>query len=303
MNLHRIEAFLAVAQTRNISQAAMQLDVAQSVVSRHVGALEVELGCRLFERTGRGVSPTTAAEQLAPRLRAALEEMHRAVAEAADLSAQPSGVVRIGVIPAAAQPLVGMLYQRVADRFPRIQLQFVDGFSTTLDERLGSGELDLAVVNRFGRTRLRGEDRLCVVDSLVVGPAGSYKKTSCELPFKQLATLPLVLASRPNPLRMALDQLCRREDIALRVAVEADSMLTLKDLIVRGRLYTVLPYQLVHEELKAGTLSAARLVKPGLPRTLSLAMSRRRPSSAAIRAVSRELRDIVETSLVKTLWR
>lgn len=302
MNLHRIEAFLAVAQARNISQAAMQLDVAQSVVSRHIGALEAELGCRLFERTGRGVSPTAAAEQLAPRLRAALEEMHRAVAEAADLGGQPSGVVRIGVIPAAAQPLVGMLYQRVADRLPRIQLQFVDGFSTTLDERLGNGELDLAVVNRFSRTRLRDEQRLCVVDSLVVGPAGSYKG-NYELPFKQLATLPLVLASRPNPLRMALDQLCRREAIGLRVVVEADSMLTLKDLIVRGRLYTVLPYQLVHEELKAGTLSAARLVKPGLPRTLSLALSRRRPSSAAIRAVSRELRDIVETSLVKTLWR
>ena len=34
MNLRRIEAFLAVAETRNISRAATQLEVAQSVVSR-----------------------------------------------------------------------------------------------------------------------------------------------------------------------------------------------------------------------------------------------------------------------------
>ena len=69
MNLRRIEAFLTVAETRNISRAAAQLEVAQSVVSRHIAALEAELGCRLFERTGRGVALTPSAQQLAPRLR------------------------------------------------------------------------------------------------------------------------------------------------------------------------------------------------------------------------------------------
>ncbi|MCP6134086.1 LysR family transcriptional regulator, partial [Klebsiella pneumoniae] len=71
MNLHRIEAFLAVAQSGNISRAATQLEVAQSVLSRHIAGLEAELGVRLFERTGRGVSMTEAAQHLAPRLRAA----------------------------------------------------------------------------------------------------------------------------------------------------------------------------------------------------------------------------------------
>jgi DNA-binding transcriptional LysR family regulator len=303
MNLRRIEAFLTVAETRNISRAAVQLEVAQSVVSRHIAALEAELGCRLFERTGRGVALTPSAQQLAPRLRAALDEMQRAAVEATEAGDQPSGVVRLGVVPAAARPLVGLLYQRIASRFPRINLQFVEGFSNPLEEQLASGQIDLAVVNRYGRLRRRGEERLCVIDSLVVGPPGSFRKDGREIAFKQLAELPLVLAARPNGLRVALDQLCRRVGVQLRVVVESDSLLIMKDVVVQGGLYTVLPNQAVHEDLQQGLLMASRLVKPTLPRTLSLVTSSRRPGTAATRAVWREIREIVQTVLVRTVWR
>ena len=303
MNLLRIEAFLAVAQGGSITRAATQLDVAQSVVSRHVAALETELGIRLFERTGRGVAMTEAAQLLAPRLRAALAEMERAAAEAAELGGQPGGLVRMGLVPAAAQPLVGLLHQRLAQRHPRIRLQFVDGFSHALDERLASGDLDLAVINRFGRVDPKGEERLCVVDSLLVGPPGALAQDAPALPFKRLAGLPLVLASRPNGLRTALDEVCRRVGVQLQVAVEADSMLTMKGLVMHGGLYSVLPYQLVHEELHAGRMSALGIVRPAVPRVLTLVLSHRQAGSAAVRAVAQAVREIVRESLVKTVWR
>lgn len=301
--LRRIEAFLAVAAARNMSHAAAQLDVAQSVVSRHISALEAEVGCRLFERTGRGVSPTAAALELAPRLRAALEDMQRAVAQVAEHGNEPTGLVRVGVVPAAARPLVGMLYQRVAQAYPRIRLQFDESFSTALDERLRHGELDLAVMNRFGPMPRHGEQKLCVIGSLVVGGPKAFARTPSDISFRQMAKLPLVLASRPNVLRVAMDEICRRTGVQIQVVAEADSLLTMKDLILHGGLYTVLPHQAVHEELQAGVLSGARLVKPGLPRTLSLASSTRQPPSSAVRVVSREIREIVETVLVRSVWR
>ena len=161
--------------------------------------------------------------------------MQRAAVEATEAGDQPSGVVRLGVVPAAARPLVGMLYQRIASRFPRINLQFVEGFSNPLEEQLASGQIDLAVVNRYGRLRRRGEERLCVIDSLVIGPPGSFRKVGREIAFKQLAELPLVLAARPNGLRVALDQLCRRVGVQLRVVVESDSLLIMKDVVRAGR--------------------------------------------------------------------
>lgn len=301
LNLRRIEAFLAVFDARSISRAAAQIEVAQSVVSRHLAALEVQLGCRLFERTGRGVAPTPAAERLAPRLRGAIDEMQRATTEAADIGNQPSGVVRLGVVPSAARPMVGLLYQRVAERLPRVRLQFVEGFSNPLEEQIADGQLDLAVINRFGRQTRRGEERLCVLDSLVIGPPGLFAPGQ-TLGFRQLAERPLVLAARPNG-RAPFDQASRQTGVQLNVLVESDSLLIMKTLIQRAGLCTVLPRQAVHEELARGELSAAKLVRPTVPRVLSLIVSHRGPGSAATTAVARELRALVDDTLRGTVWR
>ena len=303
MNLRRIEAFLAVAEAGNMSRAALQLEVAQSVVSRHVAALEQQLGYRLFERTGRGVVLTDAAQQLAPRLRAALADMAVATQEAGELGGQTGGVVRVGLVPAATRPLVGLLFRRMAERFPRIRLQFVDGFSYALEEGLAQGELDMAVINRFTLAPYRGEERLCVLSSHVVGPAGAFAPTRAEIDFRQLAELPLVVASRPNGLRVALDQLSRHEALQLNVAAEADSLMTMKDLVLEASLYTILPHHVVADEVTAGRMSVARLVRPELPRVLSLALTAHHPASAAMRAVAHEIRDLVQQQLVPGVWR
>jgi DNA-binding transcriptional LysR family regulator len=300
LNLRRIEAFLAVMELGNISRAAAQIEVAQSVVSRHLAALEAQLGCRLFERTGRGVAPTPSAARLAPRLRAAMDEMLRATNEAAETGNQPGGIVRLGVVPSAAQPLVGRLYQRVAERLPRVQLQFVEGFSNSLEEQIADARIDLAVINRFGRLVRRGEERLCVLESLVIGPAGMFAPGQ-TLSFRQLAERPLVLATRPNG-RAPFDQASRHTGVQLRVVAEADSLLIMKALVLDAGLCTVLPRQALHDELDRGLMSAARLVRPTIPRVLSLVSSARNPGSEAARAVARELRELVDDSLRDGAW-
>ena len=194
-------------------------------------ALEQQLGYRLFERTGRGVVLTDAAQQLAPRLRAALADMALATQEAAELGGQPGGVVRVGLV---------------------------------------QGELDMAVINRFTLAHHRGEERLCVLSSHVVGPAGAFAPGQTEIGFRQLAELPLVVASRPNVLRVALDQLSRQESLQLKVAAEADSLMTMKDLVREAGLFTILPHHVVADDVAAGRMAVVRLVRPELPRTLSL---------------------------------
>ncbi|MFG5410128.1 LysR substrate-binding domain-containing protein [Piscinibacter sakaiensis] len=190
----------------------------------------------------------------------------------------------------------------MAERLPRVRLQVVDGFSNALEERLVQGELDLAVINRFGGTALRGEERLAVVPTQVIGPPGAFAPPPAEIAFRQLADLPLVLPSRPNALRTALDQLARQAGIVLKVMVEADSTLTIRDLVRQCGLYSLLPRQMFDDELSAATMSAARLVRPELPRTLALVSGALQADSAAVRAVAHEIRSLVPTPPVRALW-
>lgn len=110
-----------------------------------------------------------------------------------------------------------MLHQRIAGRHPRIRLQFVEGFSKPLEEQMAAGQIDLAVVKRFGRVPRRGDEKLCAIDSMVIGAPGAFTPVQ-EISFRRLADRPLVLAARPNALRVALDLPSTKAGVQLRVA-------------------------------------------------------------------------------------
>src|SRR5664279_5073807 len=64
-----VRSFLAVLDAGSISAAAQRSGAQQPTLSRHVAELETQLGAPLFERTGRGVTPTGAALAIADAAR------------------------------------------------------------------------------------------------------------------------------------------------------------------------------------------------------------------------------------------
>jgi DNA-binding transcriptional LysR family regulator len=74
--LYALRAFEAAARHLSYTRAAEELALTQSAVSRHVRTLEIDFGCRLFERQGRGLRLTESGRLLLPGLQqgfAALE--------------------------------------------------------------------------------------------------------------------------------------------------------------------------------------------------------------------------------------
>lgn len=64
-----VRTFLAVMDAGSLSGASRRLRVSQPTVGRHIEALELQLGADLFERTGRGLTPTLAAVRIADQAR------------------------------------------------------------------------------------------------------------------------------------------------------------------------------------------------------------------------------------------
>ena len=60
MGLRHLRYFAAVAELRNVTQAARRLHVAQPALSRQIQDLEEELGVKLLERSTRGIKLTEA---------------------------------------------------------------------------------------------------------------------------------------------------------------------------------------------------------------------------------------------------
>ncbi|MCR5389395.1 MAG: LysR family transcriptional regulator, partial [Lachnospiraceae bacterium] len=63
MDLESIRTFLVLSSTRNYTQTADQLFVAQSTVTNRINELEKEVNARLFSRSNRLVELTPEGEQ------------------------------------------------------------------------------------------------------------------------------------------------------------------------------------------------------------------------------------------------
>jgi LysR family nitrogen assimilation transcriptional regulator len=290
MNLKQLHAFALVAEHGSLARAAAATDQAESLISRHVAALESHWGDRLFERTGRGMALSDFGRRMLPEARAALEQVARLDAIAREAAGVPTGTVHVGVLPSLAGQLLPLLLADLRASAPAVTLHAAEGFSGSLDEQVASGRLDLAVINRYGASALRGEEVLGTADTYLIARAGHPLLATPTLPFRALAGVPLVLPATPNGLRATLDQLSRRHRVQLQIVMEVDSAGTMKDVAVSGHACTLLPLMAVQGEIARGTLGAAKLVKPGIRRTIALALTTQRPLSRAARHVAGRVR-------------
>ena len=79
VSLTQIQSFVAVAEEGHVGRAARRLHLTQPPLSRHILALEDELGTRLFERTPRGMKLLPAGEVFLGHARRILAEVDIAI--------------------------------------------------------------------------------------------------------------------------------------------------------------------------------------------------------------------------------
>ncbi|MFY2563505.1 LysR family transcriptional regulator [Corallococcus terminator] len=79
MSITHLQSFVAVAEERHVGRAARRLHLTQPPLSRHILALEDELGTRLFERTRQGMHLLPAGEVFLLHARRILAEVDTAV--------------------------------------------------------------------------------------------------------------------------------------------------------------------------------------------------------------------------------
>ena len=252
--LAALEAFAKVAETQSFSEAARRLRSSKSAVSRHVAALEADLGARLFHRTTRSLTLTEAGRDYFARTSRILADLAEANASVTQLQAAPRGRLRVN-----APMSFGFLHLAPAlgdflARYPEIELDvtLTDRFVDLIDEGV-----DVAV--RIGTL---------TDSSLVARRLASIRRVLCASPdYLKTHGKP----QTPDDLK-AHDCLSNTninitrewrfihpEDgspwtIEVKGPMNANSGDMLRVAALRGHGFVHLPTFIVGEDLKAGTL-------------------------------------------------
>jgi len=137
--------FLAAAEEENFQKAASRLNIAQSALSRHISALEEDLGgVRLFERLPRGVRLTDSGEQYLADVRRILENVDEATLRVQRVERGQTGHIRVAFTEAvAAQPLLADVLRRFQSGFPEVQIDLIAMRSKNQREALRKGRIDI----------------------------------------------------------------------------------------------------------------------------------------------------------------
>lgn len=93
--LQSMKVFVRVAQHAGFAAAARDLRLSPAAVSKHVTALESQIGTRLFDRTTRRVGLTEAGRIYLDRCVECLQALEDADAAVSELAKQPRGVLRV----------------------------------------------------------------------------------------------------------------------------------------------------------------------------------------------------------------
>ncbi|MGY1877744.1 transcriptional regulator CynR [Pseudomonas reactans] len=276
MLLRHIRYLLAVAEHRNFTRAAEALHVSQPTLSQQIKQLEDTLGAPLLDRSGRSVSLTDAGEAYVRFARLALQDLQagtRAMHDVQDLS---RGNLRLAMTPTFTAYLIGPLLAQFNQRYPGITVSIEELTQDRMETALAEDALDIGI----GFTGEHLPDIECeglFVETLSVVVGENHP----GLDSQQWLAQPLVLLNTGFATRRYIDDYCRAQGISPLIAMEANSISAIIEIVRSTALATILPSAIA--EAQPGLNAVA--ISPALPqRTVALLSRKGAYRSAACRA-------------------
>ncbi|MFE9118057.1 transcriptional regulator CynR [Streptomyces sp. NPDC007172] len=286
--LRHLRYLLAVAEHGNFTRAAEELRISQPTLSQQVKQLERAVGVQLLDRSGRAVRLTDAGETYAHYARRALRDLaaaERAVLDVADLS---RGSLRLAVTPTFTAYLVGPLVGELHTRHPHIALDVRELAQDRIEAGLLADELDLGIA--FAGPHLPGILATALYTETLGLVVGAPAARTGALGVQDLGERQLALLSGDFATRGHIDAYLGQHRVTPRIAVEANSLQALTEIVRRTPLATVLPDAVTHEHPDLAPVA----LDPPLPaRTVALLRRESAYRSAAAREFTRLTQDLV----------
>ena len=191
--------FLAAAEEENFQKAAVRLNIAQSALSRHISALEEDLGgVRLFERLPRGVRLTNSGEQYLTDVRRILESVDEATLRVQRVERGQTGHIRVAFTEAvAALPLLAEALRRFQSGFPEVQIDLISMRSKNQREALRKGRIDIGFFYaEAGDEQVFDWTPIMTDDFLLALPQGHRLAGKANVTLDDLKDEPLIFPSK-----------------------------------------------------------------------------------------------------------
>ena len=301
-DLRQLRYFVAISEAGSLSKAAVELSVAQSALSHHMGQMEGRLGVTLLARSSKGVRLTENGRRFLEHARAILAAVDAATNDVRDDAREPGGLVRIGVTLTVAPALIGPLMSRLAKVAPRVSLRVEERVSPHLLQAVSNGEIDIAVCFNAGDDRRIKGVALFEEDICLVGSAKLVGATGANVTLEEALSYPLLLPGRDHVLRGMIDRVALFRNHPIEVRHECLSLHSLYCGLEQGIGATLISKFSALPLWRKGKVVCRRVVKPNVTRRLFVTASAERPITTAQSVVIEQAMACIKARVANKEW-
>ncbi len=297
MHTRLLEYMLRVAELGSINKAALDLNLSQPTLSRHIATLEKMMGTTLFVRTQGGVSLTEAGKLLADRARPLLRQFSMLKDQVGEMA---TGQLSIGVPTSWQKIFTSRFVGKLVTQHPEIKLRVHEGVSNILRDHLLAGVLDLCVIP-FDPAPPTGYAQTPLVREplIVLGSQAENLNPDEATPISRVDGAKLILPGRPNAITSQIEHMLKRKGMHFNIGVETDTLGLCLDLAREGLGLTIVPACALYEH---GLSDISWSPLRGLYLTWSLFESLARSHSQAVHEGRRLVHATVAEAIARGSW-
>jgi len=291
MELSQLETFLAVAEERSFSRAAVRLHRTQPAVSQVIRKLEGAVGETLFDRAARDGSLTAAGALLreyAVRLLALRREAASALDELKSLER--------GHLQLAANEYTCMYLLPAVDafrrEFPHVGVTVQRMLASHIPEELNLRTFELGIISfRPDPAQIRTIAVYGDSLALIVSPHHPLARAEC-VSIRDLGNENFIAHNVASPLRRKVIEAFQRYRTPLNMGIELPTIEAIKRFVAMGNGVALLPHLTVARELETGDLVRVKVDELDVRRVLRLAHRRQATLSYAAKAFLQTLKNL-----------
>ncbi len=253
-NIDDLPAFIAVADHRGITPAAIALNRPKSTISRSISRLEDDLGLKLFARAARELRLTHDGEQVYAHALQIMEQVDTASAEIAGLRRVPSGKLSIAMPMAFSREIIAPHLSKFITAHPEIQLELI---ASSAQQDLLRDRIDIAVAVGAQPNSDLIQQKLIEASLIWVAAPKIAAQLDPDAPASQLANHIQICETRYRKIKIGTRQRGTALDyteLDLARTAHVNDPVMVRDLIINGADLGFVPSIYAQRQIADGTL-------------------------------------------------
>lgn len=300
INYEHLKAFYKVARYKSFTQAAMDLATSQPAVTRLIGNLESQIGCRLFFRDKHSVILTPEGEQLFNYISLGCEQFEKGISTVSELANLENGKLVICSNEISLRGFVDDVLDLFHRKYPKITINLKNTPSSTALRELNQGITDFAFITSNHNVKKPLHQIVCRTFHDVPVLGIEYKTGRKIESLADLNDISHICMSPGHDTYNLYEAFFRQNGLNMSVDMYTDSFALIMPMIEHNLGYSFMPEFIARDSIRSGKVFTPQLRETIHRRRIRMIYDSTYPLSVSGRMFLNTILDYVKTRDQKT---